>query len=356
MNIAVYISGHGFGHLAQMAPVLNRLHQIRPDITFLLRCALPKDEMHSRLHFPFELEASPVDVGVIQKNAVEEDRHASIMLMRAWIKQMEAHIQRECDLMRAFQPCLIISDISPLAFPTAKALGIPGIGLATLDWHSIYAHWLDADDEIITTLAEAYGQCDLLLTPPMSMHMPVFPTQQQIPLIATAANSITNPVTADARKKALVLFGGCGNPPYEMQALEEMHAWQFLIPDVDHHVAADLPDNVQPIRFSADLRPVDMMPHVDVVLCKPGYGVLSECWVTATPIAWVERPDFPEFPMLKEWLERSFPACGISRSDFQSGQWQPALDTALIHSSPFPDHEDGAIEAVDIILSYAPRA
>ncbi|RLL51740.1 hypothetical protein D8Y20_08615 [Mariprofundus sp. EBB-1] len=352
MNIAVYISGHGFGHLAQMAPVLNRLHRIRPDISFLLRCALPEQEMRSRLHFPFEREASPVDVGVVQKNAVEEDRHASIKLMRAWIEQMDAQIDKEIALLRAFNPALILSDISPLAFPVAKALGIPGIGLATLDWHSIYSYWLDADDPIITTLASAYAQCDLLLTPPMAMHMPVFATQQQIPLIFTQANSVANPVATDTRKKALVLFGGCGNPPYHLHALQEMHEWLFLVPDMEQDPSTNLPGNVQPVRFASDLRPVDLMPHVDVVLCKPGYGILSECWTTETPIAWVERPDFPEFPMLKEWLDNAFPACGMSRADFQQGHWQVALDAARIHPTPFPEYEDGAIKAADIILSY----
>jgi len=354
MNIAVYISGHGFGHMAQMAPVLNRLHHIRPDIKFLLRCALAEKEIRSRLHFPFELETSPVDVGVIQKNAVEEDRHASIQQMRRWVEQMDTQIDQDIVLLRDFNPALILSDISPLAFPAAKALGIPGIGLATLDWHSIYAHWLDADDLIITKLAKVYGQCDLLLTPPMSMHMPVFATQQQIPLIATAASSITNPVATDVRKKALVLFGGCGNPPYDLHALESMHEWLFLIPDVpENESTTDLPENVQPIQFDADLRPVDLMPYVDVVLCKPGYGVLSECWVTGTPIAWVERPDFPEFPMLKEWLDRSFPACGMSRADFQQGQWETALDGAISHTGSFPPNPiDGAIEATDIIITF----
>jgi len=354
VNIAVYISGHGFGHLAQMAPVLNRIAQLRPDCNFLLRCALPEQEVQSRLSFPFRLDSTPVDIGVVQKSAIEEDRQASIQQMRRWMEQFDILIDREIELLRDYSASLIISDISPLAFPTAKALNIPGIGLATLDWHSIYSFWLDPDDLIITKLAEAYAQCDLLLTPPMSMHMPVFSAQQDIALIVTQANTVINPVAADIRKKALVLFGGCGNPSYDLQALGGMSEWLFLIPDVDKHAPSDLPDNVQTIRFDAALRPVDLMPFIDVVLCKPGYGVLSECWSTETPIAWVERPDFPEFPMLRKWLEKSFPACGMSRSDFQQGHWQTALDGAISHTASFPSNQtDGAIEAADIMISLA---
>lgn len=353
MNIAVYISGHGFGHLAQMAPVLNRIHQIRPYCNFLLRCSLPESEIKSRLNFQFQLNSCPVDVGVIQKNAIEEDHQASIQQMRRWIEQMDDQVEQEIELLTAFQPTIIISDISPLAFPAAKSLGIPSIGLATLDWHQIYSYWLDADDLIIKKLADAYGQCDLLLTPPMAMAMPAFSKQQKIPLIASQAKNITNPVVTDSRKKALILFGGCGNPPYDLSALVNMPEWLFFIPDIAKQTINDLPENVLSIQFNNDLRPVDLMPFADVVLCKPGYGVLAECWSTNTPIAWVERPDFPEFPMLKEWLDNSLPSHGMSRTEFQQGRWKTALDSAASHSSSFPaNDEDGAMKAADIILSF----
>ncbi len=140
MNIAVYISGHGFGHLAQLAPVLNHLHVIRPDCRFLIRCALPQAELRARLVFDFKLDQSPVDVGVVQKSAIEEDRDASIRQMRAWVENMDQQVELEIEYLRRFNASMILSDISPLVFPAAKALNIPAIGLATLDWHTIYCH------------------------------------------------------------------------------------------------------------------------------------------------------------------------------------------------------------------------
>jgi len=348
MNIAVYISGHGFGHLAQLAPVLNHLHAIRPDCRFLIRCALPQPELQSRLDFDFQLEQSPVDVGVVQKSAIEEDRDASIRQMRAWVEQMDQHIEREIQYLRRFNASMILSDISPLAFPAAKALGVPTIGLATLDWHTIYAHWLDADDMVIKQLAQAYGACDLLLTPPMAMAMPVFPRRREIGLIVSAPVIVPNPVVDDLRHKALVLFGGCGNPAFDMQALAGIDDWLFLMPDAP----ATAPANVKTIHFGSGVRAVDLMGFVDVVVCKPGYGVLSECWRTDTPIAWVERPDFPEFPMLKRWLDERMPAAGMSRRDFRQGNWLHTLEQATEHSRCFPALlSDGAVEAARIIAS-----
>lgn len=346
MKIALYISGHGFGHLAQIAPVLVRLHQARPDYRVLIRTSLPEAEVRARLPFAFDFEAGAVDTGVVQKSAIEEDRDASIALLRDWVATMPAQIEREEALMRRFAPDLIVSDISPLAFPVARAIGVPGIGLATLDWHTIYSHWLENSDPVIAALNEAYGCCDLLLRPPMSMQMPVFPKQRAIGLIAASPHRADDPLLHDSRRKALVLFGGCGNPAFDLEALSDMPEWLFLIPDV-----VDAPGNVLSISFDTDNRAVDLMPFVDLVVCKPGYGVLAECWRSQTPMAWVERPEFPEYPMLKTWLDQQLPSAGMTRAVFSSGQWLPTLEAALNCSRSFPAlAQDGAIEAADLLI------
>lgn len=347
MRIAAYISGHGFGHLSQMAPVLNRINELRPDSRFLIRCPLPEAEIRARLDFDFELDPVQVDVGVVQKNAVEEDREASLKQMGQWIGSMDTQIGCELQQMRKFRPTCILSDISPLAFPVASILGVPGIALASLDWHAIYSDWLAEEHPILTSLAEAYGVCDLLLAPPMSMDMKVFRRRQEIPLIAARPAGAPS-LPKSSKKSALVLFGGAGRPPFELSALAAMPEWRFLLPDAP----GDLPENVERIVFHRGLRPIDLMPCVDAVLCKPGYGVLSECWRTGTPIAWVERPDFPEFPMMKQWLDDIFPASGMSRTDFRLGNWRLALETACSSNRRYPPlQQDGAQVAADIILA-----
>lgn len=348
VNITVYISGHGFGHLAQMAPVMKHLREQQPDCRFLVRCALDRHEIGARLGFDVELEQSPVDVGVVQKNAIEEDREASIIGIRTWLDSVDDQIKREIDLLASFRTDLVISDISPLAFPAARALGVPGVGLATLDWFTIYAHWLAADDAVLEKLTHAYSQCDLLLTPPMAMDMPVFPVRRQIPLIAAYPSGKTCPPEKKRSKTALVIFGGSNQPAFDVQALAAMDDWQFLMP----LAPTDAPDNVTSVSFGRDLKAVDLMPFVDVVVCKPGYGILAECWATATPIAWVERPDFPEYPMLKGWLQNGFPSCGMNRSDFSRSLWLPALEGALACRRQFPQiSADGAQVAATEILA-----
>lgn len=47
------ISAHGYGHLAQAAPVLNRLADLIPDLRLTLRCGLPESKLRQRIRAPF---------------------------------------------------------------------------------------------------------------------------------------------------------------------------------------------------------------------------------------------------------------------------------------------------------------
>jgi len=348
IKLAVYISGHGFGHLAQVAPVLNALYRLNPGCHFLIRCPLPAAEIRARLDFDFQLDQESVDIGVVQKSAIEEDRGQSIAGIRYWLATMKSRIQREVVLLREYGATAVLSDISPLAFPAAQELSIPSIGLATLDWHTIYSAWLAADDPVLEVLSAAYRHCGLLLTPPMAMTMPLFPRQQQVPLIAATPEPLRfTPPEVDG-SIALVIFGGSGKPAFDLEALSAIEGWHFLIPGA----GGNLPGNVRDICFGPGLRAVDVMPHVDTVVCKPGYGILSECWRTKTAITWVERPDFPEFPMLKMWLDERFPSAGMSRSDFSTARWGDALEASCSSSRRFPDIDgDGAEVAASMILA-----
>ncbi|MDQ6986975.1 MAG: hypothetical protein Q9M25_04130, partial [Mariprofundaceae bacterium] len=163
--IAVYISGHGYGHLAQIAPVLNALSHKQPELQFIIRSNLPEQRIRSRLYAPFSLLEGAVDVGVLQKNAVSEDIPATIDAAHTFYDGFSNKIAAEVARLRPLHPDLILSDISPLAFPVAKQLLIPCIAVASLDWYDIYRDFLSADDAVLNTLQQAHADCDLLIQP-----------------------------------------------------------------------------------------------------------------------------------------------------------------------------------------------
>ena len=346
-NIVVYISGHGFGHLAQIAPVLNALHRDNPDISFIIRSELPESLISRRLRMPFTRLDGPVDVGVVQKNAVCEDIPATIKAARAFYRDFPARIEAETARLRPLHVHLVLSDISPLAFPVAQQLGVPSIAVASLDWHAIYRDFLPTGDSILEILREAHAAADLLIQPPLSMPMPSFPKRKSVPLIVDELPDF--PQSPHANKKtALVMFGGAGDPPFDLQSLSAINDWRFLMlaPPPD-----GAPENVRQADLSQTTT-MQLMNQCDVVVTKPGYGTLAECWRTQTPLCYLPRRDFAEYPYLDDWLQRHAPCTRMVLQDFAAGNWLAAMQEALACPRRWPDiPASGAQQAADLIAA-----
>lgn len=343
--IAVYISGHGYGHLAQIAPVLNQLTELCPDVTLLLRTALPTELLARRIHVPFNLLAGAVDIGVVQKDAISEDIPATITAARAFYADFEARINGEVAGLMSQRPVAILSDIAPVAFPVAKKLGIPSFAIASLDWHNIYRAYLPANDALLGALQRAHEACGLLIQPPLAMPMTSFPEREQVAVIVDDAWTVEKK-RKTAGRNALVMFGGAGDPPFDLNALSRMTDWQFL---TLNPVPADAPANVRQAAIGSG-GTAALMTECDIVVTKPGYGTLAEAWQTKTPLVYAPRELFPEYPYLDTWLQTNAPAARITQDDFVSGRWLPAMQEALNSPRTYPDiPASGSLQGARII-------
>ena len=63
-HLYVALSGHGFGHLAQVAPALNEFRRRRPDARLTVQSALPEAVLRQRIANPFERVAGAADFGL----------------------------------------------------------------------------------------------------------------------------------------------------------------------------------------------------------------------------------------------------------------------------------------------------
>ena len=349
-TVVAYISAHGFGHWAQVAPVLQALHDGDPDIRIVLRTGLPEAIIEARSAYPFELVSGQVDVGVIQRDAINEDIPATSKAVEQFHHHWDERIGQEVEFLRDSGADLVLSDIAPLAFAAAARAGIPSIGLASIDWHAIYTPLFPAGHASLEQIAAAHRACTLLLALPLGMPMPSFPRQRKIGLIARNSSIPRQPLRqrfgfADADRVALILFGGSGVPPFRIEAMERMAGWRFVMPSTP---AAEMPANVQAVPVGSDM--ADLIRAVDVIVCKPGYGIVSEAWRATRPVVYVARPAFPEYPFLRDWLQASAPACELERGAFEVGDWSAALEAAVSSTRTYPPYPAGGeIEAAGII-------
>ena len=67
------ISGHGYGHAAQVVPVLNALGREIPHLSVLLRTTVSASFFQDRLTIPWTLQSVQQDVGCIQNGPLDID-------------------------------------------------------------------------------------------------------------------------------------------------------------------------------------------------------------------------------------------------------------------------------------------
>ena len=109
-----YISGHGYGHAAQVVPVLNALGRLVPDLSAILRTTVPAGFFEPRLDIPWQLKVGQQDIGCIQDGPLKID------VSRTWAAHSVLHsdwqqkIEAEAALIRSAGPACVLSDISHL--------------------------------------------------------------------------------------------------------------------------------------------------------------------------------------------------------------------------------------------------
>jgi hypothetical protein len=95
----------------------------------------------------------------------------------------------------------------------------------------------------------------------------------------------------------------------------------------------------------------DVLASSDMVVTKPGYGILSDCVANAKPIVYAEREDFIEYPLLEKELQRFLKNAHIPAADLYAGHLGPAL--AAIESVPAPKETlpgGGAEKVAEILM------
>lgn len=79
MNIAVYVTGHGFGHLTRSMEVIRFLNKIAPECDIHIRAPYTSNQIKDALGFtPSSIENVRLEIGLIQKDSLLSDFAASI--------------------------------------------------------------------------------------------------------------------------------------------------------------------------------------------------------------------------------------------------------------------------------------
>jgi hypothetical protein len=353
-HILVAISSHGYGHLAQVAPVLNHLRRRVENLRVTLRTGLPRNLLERRIEGPFLLQAEVDDIGMRQLSALEVDVSASTAAYHEWHGGWDRRVDSVAAQVRLAKPDLVFADVPYLTLAAAERAEVPSIALCSLNWMDIYGHYCGAEPEantILNEMASAYRSAQLFLRPTPSMPMSSLRNVQEVgPIAQTGVDSRVrlkqrlglNPHS----RLVLVALGGIETrlAAESWPRLPGVH-WIFqrgwAVKRDDALVLEEMG-----MGFS------DLVASCDLFFTKPGYGSFAEAAAVGVPVLYVERCDWPESAALTEWLHRHVHAQRITHAQARSGDFAEVVSGLLVQGVSEPVTMTG-IEEAAIVLERA---
>jgi hypothetical protein len=356
--IAAYVSGHGFGHATRVGEVLRVVRELEPERPLAVVTSGPEQLYREAIPGALLYRGLAVDVGLVQHDALTIDETGTAEAWRSFVAGWDAMVEREASWLRRSGARMVLADIPPLAFEAAARAGVPTVGLANFSWDWIY-RYLGERHPALARAAEqaaaAYGQATLLLELPFAGDLSAFPHRERIPLVARRPRlarrearrrlGVTEPVLV------LVSFGGVGLPGLDPRRLPVLPDVRFLVSGC----ALDLPDHVAGITSTEWVRLglgyQDLVGAADVVVSKPGYGIVSDAIAARTRLVYTDRGDFPEYPILVREMQAWLPSAHLGNRELLGGALAGPIEEVLSQPFPEPPALDGARVAAQRLLS-----
>ena len=344
--IAFYISGHGFGHAARDLELVAALAAARPGIRFIVRTSVPAWLFDSsRAALPgLDVQPCDTDTGIAQIDSLRLDEEETARRAAVFYDDFDRRVDEEAALLQHGGADLVIADIPPLACAAASRAGIPAAAVGNFTWDWIYAAYpafAQLAPRAVPAIQAAYAMATIALRLPLHGGFePMARVTANIPFIAR--RSARDP--EDTRRilglpagKPVVLasFGGYG-VTLPLDELSRSSRFTFI-------TAGRQPP--------AGLLYQDLVAAADVVVSKPGYGIVSECVANGTALLYTSRGHFAEYDVFAAQMPSIVRCRYIPQDDLLAGRWADAIDALLAQpAAPMRAWTNGAQIGAERIL------
>ncbi|SDG63273.1 hypothetical protein [Propionivibrio dicarboxylicus] len=349
-HLFVDISSHGFGHLAQTAPILSALQDRRPNLRLTVRCGLPEAKVRARIRGDFAFIADSTDFGFAMLNAVSIDAAETERRYRAFHADWSRRVAAEARLLADCAADLVLTDVAYLPLAGAAQAGIPALTMCSLNWAELFAHFFgDADwaNPIHAEIHAAYASAEHFLRLIPAMPMAALGNARPVGPVASLGrrrrDKLAERLACDDDRIVLIAFGGVAHElPVEHWPQHPGIHW--LVPQDWGVERADI-NALEPLKLPI----TDVLASVDAVLTKPGYGTFTEAACNGTAVLYQRRTDWPEQDCLIEWLEQHARCREVGADALRSGDLADTLTELWRLPAPTPPRPTGIAEVAELL-------
>lgn len=322
MNIAVFISPHGFGHAARASAVMEEMKG-RGEVRFEVFTTVPEVFFQDFLDGPLRLHPIEGDIGLSQSSALEIDVQGSVEALEGLRAGMNEVVERAARSVVDLGCSLVLCDTSPMGILVAERAGIPSVLIESFTWDWIYEGFVAEAPAVrshLGWLAEIYERATLRL--------------QTQPFCQIKAGAVTTPpVARKPRRSRERVREDSGIGLEDTVVLLTMGGIRQDLPFLDQ--LADYPATFLVTGWEAEKRSgrtlffdrkeptylPDLIAASDLVVSKLGYSTVAEVWLQDRPLLYVANDHFREVAVLRRFVQSELDAVELSQDEFNSGQW-----------------------------------
>ncbi len=362
-SVCFYVSGHGFGHAVRQIAIINALGARLPHLGIVIRTAAPRRLFDQSVRVPTTFIEGPNDTGVIQIDSVRLDERATIAAAADFHRTLPERAAHEAAILETHDAALIISDAPPLACAAAAVARIPSVVVSNFTWDWIYEGYeaqLAAAPGLLSAIRDAYGHASEGWRMPLHGGFATVPRVRDVPFVARHAR--TDRSAADVKRElrlpadrpiALVSFGDYGVEGLALNQIDcrddidlVMTAPASEIDSIDDSVHRVAEEDI----YSRGLRYVDLVAAADVVVTKPGYGIIADCVANRTAMLYTSRGRFVEYEVMVAEMPNILRCEYLDLQSFLAGRWRGALRRLLEKSGPAEQPPTDGAEVVAALI------
>ena len=342
MKILYYLTAHGYGHAVRASAICI---EFSSDVQVVFRTLIPQKFFEEEIRRLFGYFPGQFDCGCIQSDSVTVNKKQTLEAYMKLAESNEASLQQEANWALRQGVDGIVSDIPPFALEVAKEAGLPSVAVTNFSWHDIYEPYVKVYPSFqpcLQKIRQQYEMADLLLELIPSNGMPYFRNRLKVSLVGRVGRNVRDRLKdhlglEKGKHLALIYLGEFGMDSGAWADLVRFKDWDFI---GIYPIPGD-PTNYHLVR-KEDFPYLDLVASVDVMVSKVGYGIFSQSLLHGTPLIYLPREDFAEFPVLERAVVEWGHGYCLSREDYCSLNWERVLARVITRERPKPQNSDGA--------------
>ena len=336
-----------------------------PAVEIVVRTSAARWLFDATVRGRIEFHELACDTGVVQRDSLHLDEGRTIEAAARFMAALDAMAEPEAAFLRQRGATMVVGDIPPLAFRAAHLARLPAVALGNFTWDWIYAAYREAIaawPDLVPGIRRTYAHASLALRLPMwggfeQWASPII----DVPFVARhsirSAEEVRKAIgVPQANRMALASFGGLGITGLPLEPLGRLDGWSVVTTAHALEAGCAAPPGVRVLEgadiYRTGLRYEDLVRAADVVVTKPGYGIIAECLANDAAILYTDRGHFVEYDVLVAAMPKFVRCRFMPRDDLLEGRWLAHLDAVL--DSPAPPERprtDGATVAAGYLLN-----